>query len=151
MSREEMKNYLATTFPQCTVEETFDFPLLWVPKESIVSVLEHLKSNDATKFDFLMCETAVDRKSYFEVVYHLHSYSLKHDLELKVKLEDRDNAEVDSAISLWAGAEFFENEIFDLFGIRFNGHPNLRRFILGDEWPGHPLRKDYTDENMISL
>ena len=151
MSREELKDYLTRTFPQYTVEDTFDFPLLWVPKEDLVKVLSRLKNDDATLFNFLMCETAVDRKTYFEVVYHLHSYPHKHDLVLKVKLEDRDNAEVDSAISLWAGAEFFENEIFDLFGIRFNGHPHLRRFMLGEDWPGYPLRKDYTDEHMISL
>jgi NADH (or F420H2) dehydrogenase, subunit C len=151
MSREELKGYLASTFPQCTVEETFDFPLLWVPKEDLVKVISRLKNDDATQFNFLMCETAVDRKTYFEVVYHLHSYPHKHDMVLKVKLDDRDNAEVDSVISLWAGAEFFENEMYDLFGIRFNGHPHLRRFMLGEDWPGYPLRKDYTDENMISL
>ena len=151
MSREDLKDYLTRTFPQYTVEDTFDFPLLWVPKEDLVKVLSLLKNDDATLFNFLMCETAVDRKTYFEVVYHLHSYPHKHDMVLKVKLEDRDNAEVDSAISLWAGAEFFENEIFDLFGIRFNGHPHLRRFMLGEDWPGYPLRKDYTDEHMISL
>ena len=133
MSREELKGYLTRTFPQYTVEDTFDFPLLWVPKEDLVKVLSRLKNDDATLFNFLMCETAVDRKTYFEVVYHLHSYPHKHDMVLKVKLEDRDNAEVDSAISLWAGAEFFENEIFDLFGIRFNGHPHLRRFMLGED------------------
>lgn len=151
MSREELKSYLNNTFPQCTVEETFDFPLLWVSKEDITSVLTRLKDDEATQFNFLMCQTAVDRKTYFEVVYHLHSYSLKHEMVVKVKLEDRDNAEIDSAASLWAGAEFFENEMYDLFGIRFKGHPYLRRFILGEDWPGYPLRKDYTDENMISL
>jgi|APDOM4702015191_1054821.scaffolds.fasta_scaffold210202_2 NADH:ubiquinone oxidoreductase subunit C len=151
MSREELKSYLTETFPSFKVEDTFDFPLLWVPKEEIVGVLTKLKKDDATQLNFLMCQTAVDRKTYFEVVYHLHSYPLKHDMVVKVQLDDRDNAEVDSIVSLWAGAEFYENEMYDLFGIRFNGHPHLRRFMLGDEWPGFPLRKDYTDEHMISL
>lgn len=151
MSREELKSYLTSTFPQYTVEDTFDFPLLWVPKEDLLSVITRLKNDDATQLNFLMCQTAVDRKTYFEVVYHLHSYPLKHEMVLKVKLENRDNAEVDSVVSLWAGAEFYENEMYDLFGIRFNGNPNLRRFMLGDDWPGYPLRKDYTDEHMISL
>ena len=151
MSREELKSYLTETFPSFKVEDTFDFPLLWVPKEEIVGVLTKLKKDDATQLNFLMCQTAVDRKTYFEVVYHLHSYPLKHDMVVKVQLDDRDNAEVDSIVSLWAGAEFYEKEMYDLFGIRFNGHPHLRRFMLGDEWPGFPLRKDYTDEHMISL
>jgi len=151
MSREELKSYLTSTFPQYAVEDTFDFPLLWVSKEDLLSVITRLKNDDATQLNFLMCQTAVDRKTYFEVVYHLHSYSLKHEMVLKVKLEDRDNAEVDSVVSLWAGAEFYENEMYDLFGIRFSGHPNLRRFMLGEDWPGYPLRKDYTDEHMISL
>lgn len=151
MSREELKSYLTETFPSFKVEDTFDFPLLWVPKEEIVGVLTKLKKDDATQLNFLMCQTAVDRKTYFEVVYHLHSYPLKHDMVVKVQLDDRDNAEVYSIVSLWAGAEFYENEMYDLFGIRFNGHPHLRRFMLGDEWPGFPLRKDYTDEHMISL
>lgn len=151
MSREELKSYLTETFPSFKVEDTFDFPLLWVPKEEIVGVLTKLKKDDATQLNFLMCQTAVDRKTYFEVVYHLHSYPLKHDMVVKVQLDDRDNAEVDSIVSLWAGAEFYENEMYDLFGIRFNGHPHLRRFMLGDEWSGFPLRKDYTDEHMISL
>lgn len=151
MNREELKGYLESTFPQYAVEDTFDFPLLWVPAAELISTLTALKEGAQTKFNFLFCETAVDRNTHFEVVYHLHSYEHKHDMVLKVKLEDRDNAEVDSVVPLWSGAEFMENEMYDLFGIRFKGHPNLRRFMLGDEWPGHPLRKDYVDENMISL
>lgn len=151
MNREELKGYLSETFPQYTVEETFDFPLLWVPASDLIAALTRLKNDEASQFNFLFCETAIDRVTHFEVVYHLHSYGLKHDMVVKVKLDDRDNAVVDSVVPLWSGAEFSENEMYDLFGIRFNGHPNLRRFMLGDEWPGHPLRKDYKDENMISL
>lgn len=151
MNREQLKGYLESNFPQYIVEETFDFPLLWVPASDLISTISKLKNDEATQLNFLFCQTAVDRTTHFEVVYHLHSYTYQHDMVLKVKLEDRDNAEVDSVVGLWAGAEFLENEMYDLFGIRFKGHPNLRRFMLGDEWPGHPLRKDYKDENMISL
>lgn len=151
MNREDLKQYLTATFPNLTVADTFDFPLLWVPKEQLLEVVGRLKNDAETRMDFLFCETAVDRKTHFEMVYHLHSYALRHEMVVKVRLDDRDNASVPSLASLWLGAEFFENELYDLMGIHFENHPDLRRFMLGSEWPGHPLRKDYVDENMISL
>ena len=88
MNREELKGYLETTFPQYTVEDTFDFPLLWVPAAELLQVLTALKQGDKTKFNFLFCETAVDRNTHFEVVYHIHSYDFKHDMVVKVKLDE---------------------------------------------------------------
>ena len=71
---------------------------------------------------------------------------------LKVILDNRETPEIESVYSLWKAADLFEDEIFDLFGIRFLNHPNLRRIFLGNDWPGYPLRKDYKDEiNMINL
>jgi NADH:ubiquinone oxidoreductase subunit C len=71
---------------------------------------------------------------------------------LKVMMEDREHSEIDSVNSLWFAAELFEDEIYDMFGIRFTNHPNLRRIFLGDEWQGFPLRKDYQDDvNIITL
>jgi NADH-quinone oxidoreductase subunit C len=78
----------------------------------------------------------------FMLVYHFFSLSLKHRLRVEVPVEE-DDAEVDSVTSLWAGADWFEREVWDMFGIRFRGHPNLKRILMYDEFVGHPLRKDY--------
>ena len=149
MTKEELKKYLEQTFPSNKVEETFDFPLMFVDKAELLTVAQKLKDSSETLFDFLFCETAVDRNPNFEVVYHLNSTTHHHDMVLKVELTDRENTEVPSVYPLWKAADLYENEIYDMFGIRFSNHPNLRRIMLGDEWPGFPLRKDYKDDNNI--
>lgn len=152
MNKLELKTYLDQNFPECTIEETFDFPLLWVDKDQLITIVNKLKFTEQTKFDFLFCETAIDRIQYFEMVYHLSSTTYHHDMVLKVKLDNMDNAKIESVYSIWEAAEFYENEIYDMFGIKFLNHPNLRRIMLGDEWPGFPLRKDYIDDvNIITL
>ena len=150
MSKEELKAYLEITFPTCKFNDTIDFPVLIVEKEFLFATALQLKEDKATQFDFLFCQTAVDYLTRFEVVYHLTSTIFRHDLVVKVILEDRENPEVESVYPLWNAAELYENEIFDLFGIRFSDHPNLRRIMLGAEWPGYPLRKDYTDVNILT-
>jgi NADH-quinone oxidoreductase subunit C len=79
------------------------------------------------------------------VIYHLFSTVTKKRVRLKVRLAG-DDAAVDSLTSIWSGADFFEREVFDLFGVRFNGHHNLKRIMMPDNWEGHPLRKDYPVE-----
>jgi NADH:ubiquinone oxidoreductase subunit C len=90
-------------------------------------------------------ETAVDyiEDDYFEVVYLLRSLRHNHELALKVRTASRDDPVVPSLVDLWQTAEFQEREIYDLFGIRFAGHPDLRRLFMWDEFRGHPLRKDF--------
>ncbi len=151
MTKEELKSYLQQAFPSARVEETFDFPLIFVEKDDLIKTLQQLKDSAETKFDSLFCQTAIDRNPNFEVVYHLNSTTYHHDMVLKVVLEDRNAPELPSVYGLWEAAELYEDEIFDLFGIRFSNHPNLRRIMLGDEWNGFPLRKDYTDDNLITL
>jgi NADH-quinone oxidoreductase subunit C len=104
------------------------------------------------KLDMLVDATAVDYLGYpdrdaprFEVVYHLYSVSEKHRLRLKVQLSEEE-PEVDSLVELWSIADWLEREIWDMYGIRFRGHPALRRILLYDEFVGHPLRKDYPKE-----
>jgi NADH-quinone oxidoreductase subunit C len=149
MRKEELKAYLELTFPTCKFEDTVNFPVVVVEKDMLFALLLQLKEDPKTYFDFLFCQTAVDHTTRFEVIYHLTSTTFRHDLVVKVKLEDRENPELESVYPLWKAAELYENEIFDLFGIRFLNHPNLRRIMLGDEWPGYPLRKDYTDVNIL--
>ena len=85
-------------------------------------------------------------------MYHLTSTRLHHSLELKVKTDDREHPSFDTISDIWKTAEFFEREVWDLFGIRFTDHPDMRRFFLEEDWVGYPLRKDYTDEvNIVEL
>jgi NADH-quinone oxidoreductase subunit C len=109
----------------------------------IHSVCGYLKYD--RKFVRLSSVTAVDRhpaSPRFEVVYHLHSIESNLRVRLKCRLPDGDPA-IDSVASVWRSANWYEREVFDLFGIRFTGHPDLRRIMLPDDWEGHPLRKDY--------
>ncbi|MFZ0704341.1 MAG: NADH-quinone oxidoreductase subunit C [Candidatus Korobacteraceae bacterium] len=120
---------------------------MWVDRTGIRDACAALK-NSELKYDSLMDVTCVDwypNDPRFEVVYHLFSTSTKKRVRLKVKLAGFDTS-VDSLVPLWAGANFFEREVFDLFGIRFDGHPNLKRIMMPEGWDGHPLRKDYPVE-----
>jgi NADH-quinone oxidoreductase subunit C len=152
MNKEELKSYLSTNYPGCQLEETADFVVLRVKKDEILETCHKLKASSETSFDFLFCETAVDLKTSLEMLYHLSSNIHRHNLLVKVKLEDRNAPELNSVYPVWKGADLYECEIYDLMGIRFFNHPNLRRIFLGDEWIGYPLRKDYKDDvNVLSL
>jgi NADH-quinone oxidoreductase subunit C len=99
-------------------------------------------------FERLSTVTAVDRfpaEPRFEVIYHLHSVARNQRLRLKCLLPGQ-NPEIDSATAVWRAAGWYEREAFDLFGIRFRNHPDLRRILMPDDWEGHPLRKDYPIE-----
>ena len=100
------------------------------------------------QFNFLADITCVDwypTEPRFEVVYHLLSIPRRQRLRLKVRLAD-DDPSLESVTSVWPSANFFEREVYDLFGVRFSGHPNLRRIMMPEDWEGHPLRKDYPVE-----
>jgi NADH-quinone oxidoreductase subunit C len=121
-------------------------PFCVVKKDRIVEVCRFLKAEPGLEFDFLEDETAVDwpKKNVLEVVYHLLSYKHRHAIVLKVEL-DRAKPSVASLDGVWKTANWFEREIWDLFGVEFPGHPDLRRIMLPDDWIGHPLRKDYQE------
>ncbi len=116
---------------------------LEVAPERIVEVCRFLKQE--RQFVRLSDVTAVDwypQEPRFEVVYHLHSLERNERLRLKCRLPDRD-PEVDSVTAVWRSANWYEREVYDLFGIRFRNHPDLRRILMPEDWEGHPLRKDY--------
>ncbi|MDD5686525.1 MAG: NADH-quinone oxidoreductase subunit C [Elusimicrobia bacterium] len=113
-----------------------------IPKEKILEICKYFKEDKSILFDYLSFITAVDYKEYFELVFYLFSFTYGHKIVIKVKVE-RDKPEVDSIIPIIAGANWFEREIYDLFGIKFNGHPDLTRILLPEDWEGYPLRKDY--------
>ncbi len=117
-----------------------------VPADKIVAVCETLKLVERFAFDCLSDETAIDRKESFEVAYHLFSYRHNHDVVLKVELPHDDSPTIATLEGIWPVANWYEREIYDLFGINFEGHSDLRRIMLPDDWVGHPLRKDYKEE-----
>jgi len=110
---------------------------------SLFEVAEYLKNSPEFDFNYLTAITAVDYYDYFEVIYQLTSLTYNHSLVLKARCYGRDNLALPSVVSLWRGADFQEREIYDLMGIRFEGHPNLKRIVLWQGFEGHPLRKDY--------
>ncbi len=110
---------------------------------SILEVARFLRETPDLDFDYLVSITAVDRWDYLEVVYRLVSREHNHSLVLKARCGDRENAGLPSVVELWRGADFQEREVFDLMGIRFEGHPNLRRILTWEGFEGHPLRKDF--------
>jgi len=117
-----------------------------VPAQHIVDVCTALKSGPDSKFDFLadLCgaDRGLEEEPRFEVNYHLFSTTRHHRLRLKVLLDEA-NARVPSVTGVWRTANWHERETFDLFGVVFEGHPDLRRILLPDDWQGHALRKDF--------
>ncbi len=125
----------------------------WTPEavrvrlDRLVEVARFLKTTPGLEFDYLVSVTAVDYYPYFfELVYHLVSMPHHHSLVLKTRTPDRERVVVPSLVGVWRSAELQELEIYDLMGIVFAGHPELRRIFLWDEFRGHPLRKDYVEE-----
>jgi NADH-quinone oxidoreductase subunit C len=121
---------------------------IWVARDAIRDACAILRDDPQLPFDFLSDLTCVDwypSQPRFEVVYHLLSIPRKQRVRLKVQVSG-DDPVVQSVTSVWPAANFFEREIFDLFGVRFDGHPYLRRLLMPEAWEGHPLRKDYPVE-----
>ena len=125
-------------------------PTLHIPTEKIAEVCYLLHEHEQTYFDYLSCLTGLDNGSdekTLEVVYHLYSIPYDQSLALRVLVprttDDEPLPEVPSVSSVWRTANWHEREAYDLLGIRFSGHPDLRRILLPNDWQGHPLRKDY--------
>ncbi len=121
---------------------------IWIKRDQILPACQFLRDHAELKFNMLVDVTCVDffpSEPRFEVVYHLLSITRKARLRLKVALAANDTR-VQSVISVWPSCNFFEREVFDLFGIQFEGHPYLKRIMMPEDWKGHPLRKDYPVE-----
>ncbi len=118
-------------------------PCLKVSASSIKEIATTLRQDPELLFDYLMCLSGVDNgKNILSVVYHLSSMQHRHKITLKVEVP-ADKPEVPSVSSIWPTANWHEREAYDLIGIKFIGHPDLRRMLLPEDWDGHPLRKDY--------
>ena len=123
-------------------------PGAWIPAERLTGICRFVAADPAFALDYLSFVTGVDypEQKRIEVVYHLFSSQHRHELLLKVRVP-RDGPRVESVTSIWRGADWHEREAYDLLGIVFAGHPNLRRIMMTDDWVGHPLRKDYIYED----
>jgi NADH/F420H2 dehydrogenase subunit C len=135
----------AVLAPGSEIVQGKQFVEISVAPELLVSTATALKQNNETRFDMLVCITGVDWGKELGTVYHLRSTEHNHMIVLKTKVSDRKNPEIDSLCSLWPAADFHEREVYDLLGIKFRGHPDLRRLFLDSTW-GYPLRKDYKDD-----
>ena len=121
---------------------------IYVNRADIKQACETLREQPETKFNFLSditCEDVFPSEPRFEVIYHLLSHSRKDRVRVIARVPGGDPS-LESIVGIWPAANFFERELFDLFGVRFLGHPNLRRIMMPEDWEGHPLRKDYPVE-----
>jgi len=148
MTPEEIQKILVEKFGESvgTLQPAKQDPWVLVKADEIAAVCRFLKEDPRTQMDCLMNLTAIDwpKRNQIDVVYHLFSYPLRHVFILKVQL-DRAAPVVPSLEPIWKAADWLEREQFDLLGVQFQGHPDLRRIMLPDDWVGHPLRKDYKE------
>ena len=132
-------------FPEAVLETTTDSQgalNVKLDPGSLLGVCEKLHSDAGLAFDYLEDVTAIDWTDRFEVVYRLRALASNQKLVLRVDL-DHEKPEVNTVTSVWRGANYQEREVYDLMGVKFAGHPDLRRILLPEDWEGHPLRKDY--------
>ena len=141
LSSSEVAKQITERLPEAVAEANGETIL--VKSESIFDVAEYLKSSPELDFDYLNYITAVDYYDYFEVIYQLTSMKHNHSVVLKTRCYERESPVIPSVIGLWRGADLQEREIYDLLGISFEGHPNLKRIVLWEGFQGHPLRKDF--------
>jgi len=151
MTNEELINELTTIQPNLVPEAGGEWPNLFVEAADWPKLAQALRFKDDLFFDYLFCLTCVDWKTHLSMVYHLSSTLHRHNIVIKSKL-NREKPEIQTVCDIWRTAEFHEREVYELFGVNFLQHPDLRKLILPDDWVGYPLRKDYEDPiNMIKL
>ena len=141
LSGKDIAEKIDKKFPGSLEDSGEDY--LLVKSKSLVAVARYLKNTKSLNFDYFNYVLAVDYYSYFELVYRLDSIKHNHSIVIKTRCYDRDNPTIPSLTGLWQGANFQEREVYDLMGIKFKRHPNLKRMFLWDGFEGHPLRKDF--------
>lgn len=141
LSGKEIATQIEEKFPESIVESSEKAVV--VKSDSLLDVAAFFKDTPDLDFDYLNYITAVDYYDHFEVVYMLSSLEHNHSLVIKTRCYDRESPVLPSVVRLWQGADFQEREIYDLMGIKFEGHPNMKRIFLWEGFPGHPLRKDF--------
>ena len=151
MTNEELITELTTIQPNLVPEAGGEWPNIYVEAPDWPKLAQALRFKEDLFCDYLFCLTCVDWKTHLTMVYHLSSTRHRHNIVIKSKL-NREKPEIQTVCDIWRTAEFHEREVYELFGVNFLNHPDLRKLILPDDWEGYPLRKDYEDPiNMIKL
>lgn len=152
MTNEELKIKISELLPAATFEEGGEWLNVSAEPAALIPFMLQLRNDASLYFDYLFCLTCVDFKTHFTMVYHLTSTRHRHTLVVKAKL-DSNKPELETVSHIWRTAEFHEREVFEMFGVNFLNHPDLRLLILPDGWEGkNPMRKDFEDPvNMIKL
>ena len=151
MNIEELKIKIAELLTTATFEDG-EWLTINIAPADWPALAQQLRHDEQLQFDFLFCLTCIDWKTHLTMVYHLSSTKFRHNIVLKAKL-DRNNPEIETASHIWKTANFHEREVYEMFGVNFLNHPDLRLLILPDGWEGkNPMRKDFEDPiNMIRL
>ena len=152
MTNEELKTKLTELLPSATFEEGGEWINMNIESKDWLQFAQQLRNDASLFFDYLFCLTCIDWKTHLTMVYHLSSTHHRHNIVVKVKL-DINNPEIETVSHIWKTAEFHEREVYEMFGVNFLNHPDLRLLILPDGWEGkNPMRKDFEDAiNMIKL
>ena len=152
MLKEELKPKIIELYPAATFEEGGEWLNINVEAKEWLSFAKQLRHDESLFFDYLFCLTCIDWKTHLTMVYHLSSTKFRHNIVVKAKL-DRNDPEIETVSHIWRTADFHEREVYEMFGVNFLDHPDLRILILPDGWEGkNPMRKDFEDPvNMIKL
>jgi NADH-quinone oxidoreductase subunit C len=145
MDKAQLCEFVKSLDPEIETKEGRQFAEATISSSKFYLIAKKLRESDETCFDFLSCLSGVDWGQDLGVVYHLFSTKHNHGIVLKTRTSDRENPVFDSVSDIWRTADFHEREVFDLLGVKFNNHPDLRRLFLDSSW-GYPLRKDYVDD-----
>ena len=152
MTSEELKITITELLPTAAYEEGGEWLNISIEPTDWLLFAQQLRTNESLYFDYLFCVTCIDWKTHLTMVYHLSSTKFRHNIVVKSKL-DKVNPVIESVSTIWSTANFHEREVYEMFGVHFNNHPDLRLLILPDGWEGkNPLLKDFEDPiNMIRL
>jgi NADH:ubiquinone oxidoreductase subunit C len=145
MDKSKLAELIRSFDSETEVTEGRQFVEAIVPASNLYMLAKRLREDGNAAFDFLFCLTGVDYGTDLGVVYHLRSTKHNHSMVLKTRISDRSDPTLDSVSGIWKTADFNEREVYDLLGIKFANHPDLRRLFLSSSW-GFPLRKDYVDD-----
>jgi len=152
MLGEELQQKITLIDPEAEFSDEAGFLNVTILSKNLTGLMSRLRNEETLHFDYLFCLTGVDWPEHMSVVYHLKSTVHDHCIVVKAIINTREKPEIDSVCNIWRTAEFHEREVYDLFGVVFKHHPDLRRIFLEDDWEGWPLRKDYVDEiNIVEL
>jgi NADH-quinone oxidoreductase subunit C len=143
-----LKQHLESLVPGIVFAENRQYTEVVVPADQLHLICKQLRFSAELQFDYQISLTAIDWKDHFMLVCHLTSSVFRHILVVKSKIDDRDHPSIDTLSDIWKTSEYHEREVYDLFGISFRNHPDMRRLFLEDDY-GFPLWKDFTDESRM--